>query len=100
MDFTRETLEFLSWSSSIDLHEEELEELQKDLRKILNYVESLSQLETQQVSPMVSPADEYMSNVVREDVLQNEPQDSAILFSNAPEHVANMIRVPTVIHKP
>lgn len=99
MDFSKEQLKFLSWSSSLDLTEQEMAGLQEELKKVLTYVESLSDLPTDQVEPLISPIDQHLSNNVREDLVKQEEDIDQILFHNAPDHLARMIRVPTIIDK-
>lgn len=99
MELSRKQLEFLSWSSSLDLTEKEIHELQLDLKKILTYVENLQELSTDQVEPMVSPLDQLVGNCVREDLVEEGISAEKVLLENAPSHTAKMIRVPTVIEK-
>lgn len=99
MELSRKQLEFLSWSSSLDLTEEEIHDLQLDLKKILTYVENLQELSTDQVDPLVSPLDNIVGNCVREDLIEQSESAESILLENAPSHTAKMIRVPTVIEK-
>lgn len=99
MELSRKQLEFLSWSSSLDLSEEEIQVLQLDLKKILTYVENLQELDTDHIEPMISPLDNIIGNCVREDLVDQNISTEQVLLNNAPSHTAKMIRVPTVIDK-
>lgn len=91
----KETIKKLSKLSRIDCSEEEQESLLNDLKKIINYIEQLNEVDTEHVQPCNHVLDDIV-NVTREDVVEDIlPRE--IFIANAPSHVGGMIKVPTVI---
>jgi aspartyl-tRNA(Asn)/glutamyl-tRNA(Gln) amidotransferase subunit C len=91
----KETIHRLTRLCRIDCTEEEQEALLKDLKKIIDYIEQLQEIDTQHVLPC-NHILEGMANVMREDevggLLNRE-----VFLANAPSHIGGMIRVPPVI---
>lgn len=91
----KKTIEKLTKLSRIRCTENEQESLLKDLKKILNYIEQLKEIDTEDVPPC-SHVLADMVNVNREDIVG--PTMSRELFlENAPSHIGGMIRVPPVL---
>lgn len=91
----KKTVEKLTKLSRIRCTEKEQESLLKDLKKILNYIEQLQEIDTENVPPC-SHVLADMVNVNREDIVG--PTMSRDLFlENAPSHIGGMIRVPPVL---
>jgi aspartyl-tRNA(Asn)/glutamyl-tRNA(Gln) amidotransferase subunit C len=66
----------------------------QDLNKILNWVDQLRELDTENVEPLIHMSHEV--NVMREDVAQNTvPHDAAL--KNAPKKDSDYFRVPKVL---
>ena len=79
--------------SSLNIHDDELEPLIKQLQAVLSYAERV-----QEVAADVSGASNKMINVFREDVIV--PTDSALVLDQAPEREGNYFVVPAIIdHK-
>lgn len=91
----KETIKTLTRLCRIDCTEEEQNDLLKDLAKILEYIEQLQEIDTENVPPC-SQVLENMCNVTREDVV-GELLDRELFLANAPSHIGGMIRVPPVI---
>lgn len=91
----KETIRQLTRLCRIDCTEEEQESLLKDLKKIVDYIEQLQQINTEDVPPCNHVLEE-MANVMREDVIGGVLDREAFL-ANAPSHIGGMIRVPPVI---
>ncbi len=96
-ELTKETIKYLSQLSRIHCTDEEAESLLKDLRRILDYVEHLNELDTEDV-PACSHVIAGMANVMREDEI-GETLPTEKFLANSPEHVGGMVKVPTVIQK-
>lgn len=94
-DLNKETIKQLSRLCRIHCTEEEEESLLQDLKKILNYIELLQQINTDNVPPC-NQVLEDQSNVFRDDVVGSVLDKEAFL-ANAPSHVGGMIRVPPII---
>lgn len=91
----KQLVKYLTQLSRIACSEQEQEALLKDLQGILDYVEQLQEVDTENVPPCDQVLAD-MNNVFREDeVGTSMPRD--VFLANAPAHVGGMIRVPPVI---
>ena len=86
-----ETIEYVGILAKLELSEEEKEQAKKDMAKMLDYIDTLNELDTSGVEPMshVFP----VNNVFREDVVTNEDDRDEIL-ANAPEAKDGAFVVP------
>lgn len=91
----KETIKNLTRLCRIDCTEEEQDALLNDLKKILDYIEQLEEIDTKDVSPCDHVLDEIV-NVLREDEV-GAVLDRETFLANAPSHIGGMIRVPTII---
>lgn len=91
----KETIKQLTRLCRIDCTEEEQDKLLKDLDKILDYIEQLQEINTDDVAPCHHVL-EGMSNVFRDDTV-GATLDRELFLANAPSHVGGMIRVPPVM---
>ena len=91
----KETIKQLTGLCRIECSEEEQTALLEDLKKILNYIEQLDQIDTESVPPC-NQVLEDMANVMREDEVGGLLNRDAFL-ANAPSHIGGMIRVPPVM---
>ncbi|MBA3239498.1 MAG: Asp-tRNA(Asn)/Glu-tRNA(Gln) amidotransferase subunit GatC [Parachlamydiaceae bacterium] len=91
----KETIKKLTKLSHIQCTEDEEEKLLGDLQSILNYIEQLSAINTDNIPPCTHVS-EGMSNVEREDVV-GEMFDRSAFLANAPDKAQGLIRVPLVM---
>ena len=86
-----ETIEYVGILAKLELSEEEKEHANKDMANMLDYIDTLNELDTSGVEPMshVFP----VNNVFREDVVTNEDDREEIL-ANAPEAKDGAFVVP------
>ena len=86
-----ETIEYVGILAKLELSEEEKEQEKKDMANMLDYIDTLNELDTSGVEPMshVFP----VNNVFREDVVTNEDDREEIL-ANAPEAKDGAFVVP------
>lgn len=86
-----ETIEYVGILAKLELSEEEKEQAKKDMANMLDYIDTLNELDTSGVEPMshVFP----VNNVFREDVVTNEDDREGIL-ANAPEAKDGAFVVP------
>ena len=91
----RKTIQNLTKLCRIECTEAEQESLTQDLQNILQYIELLQELDTENVKPCDHVL-EGIVNVTREDAVGETLPREAFL-ANAPSQVGGMIRVPTVI---
>lgn len=78
----------------LELTPEEEQRLPSQLSAILDYVEQLSELDTNNVEPTTRAID--VSNVFREDV-QTTFGDRELLLENAPDREDDFFRVPKIM---
>ena len=88
---TDETIEYVSILAKLELSDEEREQAKTDMSRMLEYIDKLGELNTEDVEPMshVFPVE----NVFREDVITNSDIREQLL-SNAPEQKDGMFMVP------
>lgn len=80
----------------LQLSEEEREIIQGDLNKVLEMVDKLKEIDTENVEPLVYINDDV--NVLREDIVRNQtPRKDAL--RNAPAEDGTYFKVPKVISK-
>ena len=86
-----ETIEYVGILAKLELSDEEKEQAKKDMANMLDYIDTLNELDTSGVEPMshVLP----VNNVFREDVVTNGDDREEIL-ANAPEAKEGAFVVP------
>lgn len=86
-----ETIEYVGILAKLELSDEEKEQAKKDIANMLDYIDTLNELDTSGVEPMshVFP----VNNVFREDVVTNGDDREEIL-ANAPEAKEGAFVVP------
>ena len=86
-----ETIEYVGILAKLELSDEEKEQAKKDMANMLDYIDTLNELDTSGVEPMshVVP----VNNVFREDVVTNGDDREEIL-ANAPEAKEGAFVVP------
>lgn len=89
-----ETIEYVSILAKLELSAEEREQAKKDMGRMLDYIDKLSELDTEGVEPMshVFP----VQNIFREDVVTNSDTREQLL-GNAPEQKDGMFVVPRIV---
>lgn len=90
-NFNDETIEYVGILAKLELSDEEKEQAKKDMANMLDYIDTLNELDTSGVEPMshVFP----VNNVFREDVVTNGDDREEIL-ANAPEAKEGAFVVP------
>jgi aspartyl-tRNA(Asn)/glutamyl-tRNA(Gln) amidotransferase subunit C len=78
----------------LQLSKEEENSYQPQLNEIFKYFEEISQIDTKNVEPMITPSE--IELVFREDKIEitQSPEES---LSNAPERSGNLFKVPPVV---
>ena len=86
-----ETIEYVGILAKLELSDEEKEQAKKDMANMLDYIDTLNELDPSGVEPMshVFP----VNNVFREDVVTNGDDREEIL-ANAPEAKEGAFVVP------
>lgn len=91
----KETIQYLTSLSRIDCSLEEQESLLTDLAQIVNHIDQLQEVNTENIPPCNTVL-EGLHSVMREDEIgETIPRD--VFLSNAPSQIGGMIRVPPVI---
>ena len=89
-----ETIEYVGILAKLELSAEEKEAAKSDMERMLDYIDTLNELNTEGVEPMshVFP----VKNVFREDVVVNG-DGSADTLANAPLEKDNSFKVPKTL---
>lgn len=89
-----ETIEYVGILAKLELSDEEKQNAKSDMEKMLDYIDTLNELDTEGIEPMshVFP----VSNVFREDVVLNG-DGSAETLANAPVEKDQGFKVPKTI---
>ena len=96
MKISRAEVEHIADLARLELSDREIEQLQKELSDILEYVEQLNQLDTSAVSPTAHV-------VVRRDVLRGDRTEPSLprheALANAPQAQDGFFRVHAVFER-
>lgn len=89
-----ETIEYVGILAKLELSEEEKLAARSDMERMLDYIDTLNELDTEGIDPMshVFP----VNNVFREDVVTNGDEHEKIL-ANAPEEKDQSFKVPRTV---
>jgi len=86
----------LSRLAKLQFDKQSSEKMKEDLDTILGFVEKLSEVNTDDVDPLIFMSEEV--NILREDAIANEvSQENAL--KNAPQKDSDYFKVPTVLKK-
>ncbi len=89
-----ETIEYVGILAQLDLTGQDKENAKADMEKMLDYVDTLNELDTDGVEPMVNAFP--VQNVFREDV-PSDTDGSVDTLQNAPEREDEYFVVPKTI---
>ncbi len=96
MSVNNKQVEQIAKLARLKFDENEIENLTKDMNKILGYMDQLNELDTKNIEPLSHPLD--LSNVMREDeLIPSITREEA--FKNAPSANEEFFKVPKVINK-
>ena len=87
-------IEYVGILAKLELDEKEREEAKKDMGRMLDYIDTLNELDTDEVEPMshVFP----IHNVFRDDVV-TKGDDRDNILKNAPEKKDGAFKVPKTV---
>ncbi len=94
MAVSKEEVVKISKLAKLKLSDDEVAEFTSDMNKILDYMDKLNELDTENVKPLSHPLEG--TNVFREDVLKKSI-DREDALKNAPERTEEFFKVPKVI---
>ena len=89
-----QTIRGLAHLARLEFNETKEQEMLSDLNKILNWMDKLNELNTDNVEPLIHMSEEV--NVMREDFAQNSVSHEEAL-RNAPKKDSDYFRVPKVM---
>jgi len=94
MAIDKQTVKYVAHLARIELRENELDKLSRQLHDILDFIDKLKKVDVKDINPTshILP----INNVLREDVPQ-EPLPSEKALINAPERQGSFFVVPKVI---
>ena len=93
---TKDIIEKLATLSRLEFDGKDKEEVLSDLKRMLNFVSKLNELDTSGVEPLIYMNDEM--NMLRADEVKKEITQKEAL-SNAPKHDSDYFKVPKVVEK-
>ena len=94
MSVTMKDIEKIAELAKLKFSEQELKDFTPQMNEILNYMEKLNELDTENVKPLSHPIEQ--TNVFREDKLKPSISTEEAL-KNAPAKDDNHFKVPKVI---
>ena len=95
-DLDKKSFDHLKKLCRIDCALEEEVDILHSLKKILEYVEQMNEVGTDEVKPCSYVLNGMGKNRWRED-LPGLPMDRGAFLANAPDQIAGMIRVPPIL---
>ena len=96
MKINDELVQHISHLARLEFEGEELKQIKGDLSNIIEFMDKLSELDTENVEPLIFMSNEV--NVLREDHAEREfSRDDAL--KNAPKKDSDYFRIPKVLDK-
>jgi len=96
MKITNKLIEDIAALAKLEFDAKSAELMKADLEKIIGFVDKLSEIDTEDVEPLIYLSEEV--NVLREDEIQAVISQVEAL-KNAPEKDSDYFKVPTVLKK-
>lgn len=94
MAIDRETVRRVAFLSRLKIDDDKIEDTEEEFNKILNWVEQLNEVNTDNVEPLVSVNDTNLT--LRQDEVTEGNQAAAVL-KNAPQAQYGYFTVPKVV---
>jgi len=88
MSIDKDTVKHIAKLARISLDEEKINSLSKDLSSIIEFIEKLNELNTEQTAPLtsiinaslLSRKDEVLEGKIRDQILKNSPEKNGEFF--------------------
>jgi aspartyl-tRNA(Asn)/glutamyl-tRNA(Gln) amidotransferase subunit C len=96
MKIDKDLVDKIAHLARLEFRDEQKEKIEQDLNNILSFMESLNEVDTSNVAPLVYLSDE--KNVFRKDEVKQEISHEQAL-KNAPKKDSDYFRVPKVIEQ-
>lgn len=94
MAIDKETVKRVAFLSRLKVEDDKIEDTEEEFNKILNWVEQLNEVNTDNVEPLVSVNDSNL--ILRQDEVTEGNQAAAVL-KNAPQAQYGYFTVPKVV---
>ncbi|PIS02814.1 MAG: Asp-tRNA(Asn)/Glu-tRNA(Gln) amidotransferase subunit GatC [Chlamydiae bacterium CG10_big_fil_rev_8_21_14_0_10_42_34] len=95
-NFDHQSLEHLKKLCRIQCSEEETQDIQASLSQVLDYIEQLNEVNTDNTAPCRYVLRGMLRNQMREDEIKDPfPRDQ--FLANAPDQVGGMVKVPPIL---
>ncbi len=95
-NFDHQTLEHLKKLCRIECSEEENQDFMDSLNRVLEYIEQLKEVNTENTPTCRYVLRGMLRNQMREDI-PGDPLSREQFLANAPDQIGGMIRVPPVL---
>lgn len=96
MKITDEIVDHIAHLARLEFEGNSKEEIKKDMENIINFMDVLQQVKTENVEPLIFMSDEI--NRLREDVAEVTLTQDEVL-KNAPKKDSDYFRIPKVLDK-
>lgn len=93
---TNETIDKIAHLARLEFENDAQEEIAKDMNRMLDFVDKLNELNTDNVEPLIYISKE--NNVLREDEVKHDITQKEAL-RNAPQKDSDYFKVPKVVEK-
>lgn len=88
------TIEHIASLARLELSDTQAQEFSEQLSKALSYFQQISELDTKQVEPLITPVE--LKGFWREDISESKYTAEQIV-ENAPDKSGNLFKVPPVV---
>ena len=99
MKITAKEVRYVAGLANLELTEQEIGRLEKDLDEILNHIDTLSELDTSQVEPMAQVLYDAAETATWRDDTERPPLGNEAALANAPLAGNGYYKVPKVIER-
>lgn len=96
MELTQDTVEHIAHLARLEFEGEKKESIKQDLERIIDFMDKLQEVDTENVEPLIFMSDEV--NRLRDDVPKKTLTQDQILH-NAPKKDSDYFRMPKVLSK-
>jgi aspartyl-tRNA(Asn)/glutamyl-tRNA(Gln) amidotransferase subunit C len=96
MKVNNKLIQDLSRLAKLNFNEQASDKMKGDLDKIIGFVDKLSEIDTENIEPLIYLSEE--ENVLRADEIKHEVSQKTAL-KNAPQKDSDYFKVPTVLKK-
>jgi len=93
---TDDIVKHIAHLARLDFKGEELDAIKADMEKIIDFVDKLSEIDTENVEPLIFMNEKV--NVLREDI-PNQTLTKENALANAPKSDSDYFRIPKVLDK-